>query len=53
MCYGNFDDAAEYVITIPITNLWVMIAETMAGSSEAKNSWLSGTSAWNYVAITQ
>lgn len=35
------------------TNPWIMIAEAIVGHGEAKNFWLSGTAAWNYVAITQ
>ncbi len=65
---GNGDRAHDYYLRInpsarePISELHrcepYVYAQMIAGKDapthgEAKNSWLSGTAAWNYVAITQ
>jgi cellobiose phosphorylase len=65
---GNGDQAHDYYLRInpsarePISDVHrcepYVYAQVIAGGDapthgEAKNSWLSGTAAWNYVAITQ
>lgn len=65
---GNADRALDYYLRINPSNREVMsdlhrcepycYAQMIAGKDadhfgEAKNSWLTGTAAWNYVAITQ
>jgi cellobiose phosphorylase len=67
-CTGNGDQAFDYYLRInpsaraPISDVHrcepYVYAQTIAGvdapaHGEAKNSWLTGTAAWNYVAITQ
>jgi cellobiose phosphorylase len=53
ICPAFLEDAAERHKTEPYVYAQMIAGKEAARPGEAKNSWLTGTAAWNFVAVSQ